>query len=71
MPLYEFRCDACRNKFEVLVRLGGEADVRCPTCAGSVHKLLSAFGIGGGGSRLKASGHSCTSCSSHSCSTCK
>jgi putative FmdB family regulatory protein len=71
MPLYEFHCPACRKKFEVLVRLGGESEVCCADCGGPVKKLFSAFGIGGGGSRLKESGHSCTSCSSHSCSTCK
>ncbi len=71
MPLYEFFCDDCRRRFETLTRIGGEADVRCPTCGrGKVRKLVSAFGIGGGGSRLKASGSGCSTCSSSSCSTC-
>ncbi len=71
MPLYEFNCESCKKRFEVLVRLGGEKDVRCDTCGGPVRKLISAFGIGGGSSRIKDSGHSCSSCASHSCSTCK
>ncbi|MBM3295607.1 MAG: zinc ribbon domain-containing protein [Candidatus Aminicenantes bacterium] len=71
MPIYEFCCSACGKKFESLVRLGGEKDVACAFCgARDVRKLLSAFGIGGGASRLKASSSGCSSCASHSCSTC-
>jgi putative FmdB family regulatory protein len=72
MPLYEFCCESCGTRFEALVRLGGEKDVGCLACGGrKVRKLLSAFGIGGGSSRLKASSSGCSTCSSHSCSTCK
>jgi len=72
MPIYEFCCSSCHKRFEALVRLGGEKDVFCPSCgARDVRKLLSAFGIGGGSSRLKGSTSGCSSCSSHSCSTCR
>jgi putative FmdB family regulatory protein len=71
MPIYEFVCRACGTAFEMLVRLGREADVRCPECGrAEAAKRPSAFGIGGGGSRLKASGSGCSTCSSGSCSTC-
>lgn len=71
MPLYEFCCQTCRRRFESLVRIGGEADVRCPDCGGAeIRKLLSSFGIGGGAGRTKSSGSGCSSCSSSSCSTC-
>jgi putative FmdB family regulatory protein len=72
MPIYEFCCAVCKKRFEALVRLGGEKDVVCEFCGGrDVHKIFSAFGIGGGSSRLKGSSSGCASCSSHSCSTCK
>jgi len=71
MPLYEFCCENCKKKFEALVRLGQEGSVRCESCGGPVRKLFSTFGVGGGSSRIKSSGHSCSSCASHSCSTCK
>ncbi len=71
MPLYEFCCETCKKKFEILVRLGQEGSVRCDSCGGPVRKLFSTFGVGGGGNRLKASGSGCSSCAGHSCSTCK
>jgi len=70
MPLYEFQCVRCKKRFEVLVRLGREAEVVCASCGSpEVKKLLSAFGIGGGSSRLKEASN-CSSCKSGTCSTC-
>lgn len=73
MPLYEFRCRACRSRFERLVRVGRESEVRCPSCGSpEVQKLFSTFGIHGGDkpSAGSASSGGCTTCSSKSCSTC-
>jgi putative FmdB family regulatory protein len=70
MPIYEFKCNACQKRFESLVRLGKEAEVVCEFCGSrEVRKLLSAFGIGGGSSRIKASS-GCSSCAGGTCSTC-
>jgi putative FmdB family regulatory protein len=56
MPLYEFICKACGKRFEALVRLGQEKAVCCESCGGKdLQKLFSAFGIGGGASRIKTS----------------
>ncbi len=45
--------------------------VTCPECgAAEVQKRISAFGIGGGASRIKTASSSCTTCSTKSCSTC-
>lgn len=72
MPIYEYLCPACGCRFEALVRIGKEGGVRCEACQSpDVRKLLSAFGIGGGGSRLKESSGGCSTCHSHSCGTCK
>jgi len=43
MPLYEYRCRDCDEKFERYVRAWGDA-AACPACeSGSVEKLLSTF----------------------------
>ncbi len=40
MPLFEFRCPACRHDFELLMR--GNDRAHCPQCGGEkVEKLLS------------------------------
>jgi putative FmdB family regulatory protein len=49
MPIYEYRCQECGEKFEKLVRSSAQADeVECPRCH-QVHvkRLLSLFGLGG------------------------
>jgi putative FmdB family regulatory protein len=48
MPIYEYRCRACDERFEELVRSSGPA-VACPSCGtADVERLLSVFaGVGG------------------------
>jgi putative FmdB family regulatory protein len=50
MPIYEYRCGACDERFEELVRRLDDP-VACPECGGDqAERLLSAFaGVGGGG----------------------
>jgi putative FmdB family regulatory protein len=51
MPVYEYQCAKCREKFEAYVKRDDEK-VPCPKCrAKKVKKLFSVFGIGmpGGG----------------------
>ncbi len=45
MPLYEYRCQHCEERFEQLVPLRAEhPPVACPRCgAQEVRKLLSTF----------------------------
>jgi putative FmdB family regulatory protein len=45
MPLYEYRCSACGQRFEVLQRMGeGAEGVDCPRCGErAAEKLLSTF----------------------------
>jgi putative FmdB family regulatory protein len=49
VPLYEYACPGCGERFEKLVRRFGDA-VSCPSCASpDVEKQLSVFaGCGGG-----------------------
>jgi putative FmdB family regulatory protein len=50
MPIYEYRCRACDERFEELVR-NLDAVVPCPSCGGrDAERLLSVFaGVGGSG----------------------
>jgi len=45
MPLYEYLCGSCGDRFEVLQRTGADAsEVVCPGCgAGDVTKKFSTF----------------------------
>jgi putative FmdB family regulatory protein len=56
MPVYEYRCQECGEKFEQLRRMSdADTNLICPRCASAkVTRLLSAFatsgcGPGGGG----------------------
>jgi putative FmdB family regulatory protein len=48
MPIYEYRCPACEERFEELAR-NPDVTVACPSCgAAETERLLSVFaGIGG------------------------
>ncbi len=47
MPIFEYECRECKNRFEQLV-YGGEKKVTCRSCGSSqVLQLLSTFAISG------------------------
>ena len=69
MPLYEYRCGACGNKFEKLVR--GKEKITCPRCGDAKpRKLFSTFGVKSGDKFTSSSGSSCGTCSASSCDGC-
>lgn len=45
MPLYEYQCDACAHRFEVIQKFSDEPVKTCPACGGPVQKLLSSPAI--------------------------
>ena len=53
MPLYEYLCEPCEERFEVLrAMFKGTDPATCPTCGGEGHRVLSVFaaiGIGADG----------------------
>ena len=51
MPLYEYSCNDCRTRFEVLQSVGAGADgLHCPSCGGeALSKELSTFAASSGG----------------------
>ena len=64
MPIYEYTCQACNEKFDQLQRTmssaddGGAARVKCPSCGSTkTARALSVFAVGaeGAGAKSKAS----------------
>ena len=45
MPLYEYQCDACSNRFERIQKFSDPPVETCPSCGGTVRKLLSSPAI--------------------------
>lgn len=45
MPLYEYQCDACGRRFELIRKFSDPPVTDCPTCGGPVRKLLSSPAI--------------------------
>lgn len=52
MPTYEYRCEKCRKKFELLQRMSDKPVAKCPKCGGRVERLIGA----GAGLIFKGSG---------------
>ena len=48
MPIYEYQCESCGEKFEKLVRtMKGEPKVECPGCkSNQTTRDLSVFAVG-------------------------
>jgi putative FmdB family regulatory protein len=45
MPLYEYQCDQCEHRFEVIQKFSDPPIEVCPRCSGQVRKLLSSPAI--------------------------
>ncbi len=45
MPLYEYQCNACGHRFEVIQKFSDAPVETCPSCGGEVRKLLSSPAI--------------------------
>lgn len=56
MPLYEYQCSQCGQRFEVLQQMGqGAEGLTCPDCGSErVAKQLSTFASGSGSSDFAA-----------------
>jgi putative FmdB family regulatory protein len=42
MPLYEYRCEGCGERFEVMQKFSDQPITMHDKCGGTVHRLLSA-----------------------------
>lgn len=45
MPLYEYQCDSCGHRFEVIQKFSDPHVSVCPKCGGPVQKLASSPAI--------------------------
>ena len=45
MPLYEYECDSCGNRFERIQKFSDPPVDKCPQCGGVVRKLISSPAI--------------------------
>lgn len=72
MPIYEFSCNQCGERFEKLVLRQGQK-ILCPGCSGEqVQKLISACNFGSSDGTVQAASNtsSCSSCTASSCASC-
>ncbi|MGA1791452.1 MAG: FmdB family zinc ribbon protein [bacterium] len=77
MPIYEYRCNACKHSFERLIR-NQKQSVSCPDCGSAdVQRIMSSFGFRKDAKESSLnqpnnpSGSSCASCVSRNCSQCR
>jgi putative FmdB family regulatory protein len=45
MPLYEYECQSCGHRFEIIQKFSDPPASACPTCGGAVEKLVSSPAI--------------------------
>lgn len=45
MPTYGYKCDSCQQEFEQFQRISEPPLTECPSCGGSVRRLLYPVGI--------------------------
>jgi putative FmdB family regulatory protein len=45
MPLYEYECESCANRFELIRKFSDPPVETCPKCGGHVRKLFSSPAI--------------------------
>ena len=45
MPLYEYECNTCGDRFERIQRFSAPLEKKCPACGGPVRNLLSSPAI--------------------------
>jgi putative FmdB family regulatory protein len=45
VPIYEYECQRCQNRFEVMQKFSDRPVKKCSRCGGPVNKVLSAPGL--------------------------
>lgn len=41
MPIYEYECETCHHRFEVMQKFSDKPIKKCTQCAGPLHKVIS------------------------------
>jgi putative FmdB family regulatory protein len=42
VPIYEYECETCHDRFEVMQKFSDKPRKKCVKCGGPIHKILSA-----------------------------
>lgn len=74
MPIYEYFCQNCQNRFEKLILSSEEEkNISCPKCKNKkVKRIFSVFGLSGNVSKPFISASSgCKTCTNKICNSCK
>lgn len=73
MPIYEFRCTKCGNKFDKLCQLNESGEnISCPKChAPKPTRVMSGFSANIPGNLQGSRGDSCSGCTSRNCDACR
>ncbi|HUS81546.1 MAG TPA: FmdB family zinc ribbon protein [Armatimonadota bacterium] len=74
MPIYEYVCSGCGERFELLrQRSQRNRKAKCEQCGCADTELVMSgfFGRSGSGSESQSVGSSCSGCSAKSCSGCR
>lgn len=71
MPIYEFECNPCKDKFEILTSPSRISEVKCPKCGGSdIRRIYSPFFSKTSSSSSSSHGSGCAQCASGHCGSC-
>jgi putative FmdB family regulatory protein len=75
MPVYEYVCKSCKNKFELMRPFSRSHEgAECPRCRKKAERIMSACYAKtvseSGATQQVSGGSSCSSCSSGNCSSC-
>lgn len=72
MPIYEYQCEDCGQKFEALRHMkDADVQIECKFCHSThTHRKLSTCYTQSSGRGGSTSSHSCSGCSGGSCSSC-
>ena len=72
MPIYEYICKDCQNRFEILRPMkDSDAPIACMKCeSANVSRAITAFFAQSGGKVVAGSGGGCAGCAGGSCAGC-
>lgn len=69
MPIYEYQCNQCKQRHEVIQKISDAPLSHCPSCGGDMKKLMSSPAIQFKGSGFYKTDYASGSSSSSSSST--
>ena len=71
MPIYEFDCRPCKERFELLIGISRVGEAKCPKCgSGRVRRVMSMFAARTSGGSSHSHGDNCAGCAAGHCATC-